>query len=114
MNAYRWACWWMHGRITACGDWCRYYAWQIILLAIVIVFIACVGLMAWAVVFAPESSVAAIEREWIREQTRLEADPEWQAEQERLHRRHGTGHVIIYTEQGTYYVNARGDKCRFM
>lgn len=114
MNVYRWACWWMHGKITACGDWCRYYVWQIVLFAMVIVFIAIIGFVSWAIIFAPESSAAAIEREWIEEFWQQESDPAWQAEQARLHRKHGTGHVIIYEPGGAYYHNASGEKCPFM
>ena len=95
-------------------DWFRYYVWQIVLLVMVVVFVTIIGFVSWAIIFAPESSAAAIEREWIEEFWQQESDPAWQAEQARLHRKHGTGHVIVYTPQGAYYVNARGEKCRFM
>jgi D-alanyl-D-alanine dipeptidase len=46
-----------------------------------------------------------------------EADPDWAAEQQRLARKHGPGHVIIYEPGETpyYYCGENKDrKCSFM
>jgi D-alanyl-D-alanine dipeptidase len=46
-----------------------------------------------------------------------EADPDWAAEQKRLARKHGPGHVIIYEPGETpyYYCGEHKDrKCSFM
>lgn len=46
---------------------------------------------------------------------RKQADPAWRAEQKRLHKKHGRPNAVIY-EPGRqpYYINERGQRCRFI
>lgn len=92
-------------------DWMQYYALNLILAAMVFGMLVLMALMAAAILWEPAEAKL---HPWVQEQLAREADPEWQAAQARLHRKHGTGHVIIYAPQGAYYHNARGEKCRFM
>ncbi|MCK9570040.1 hypothetical protein M0R72_13945 [Candidatus Pacearchaeota archaeon] len=40
-------------------------------------------------------------------------DAAWEAQQTRLHQKHGTGRVIIYTAAETYFHDDLGRKCNF-
>lgn len=61
-------------------------------------------------------TVGASEHQPLRPSTDIifPEDAVWEATQQRLHRKHGTGHVIIYTPGEVYYYNARGEKCRYI
>lgn len=104
----------MKAKIKRGIAWVRYYQLNLVLFAMIgwLIFIIIVG--SYLALSAPESSTAAIERAWLEQFWKNEADPAWQAEQQRLHRKHGLNHVIIYEPGKAYYYNEKGQKCRFI
>ena len=101
-------------KLRTINQWLDIYMLNIVLIVIVGGFLVFVVLMTAVALWTPQSLQDSIEREWLQQQAALEADPAWQAEQARLHKKHGLDHVIVYTPEGASYVNAQGQKCRFM
>jgi hypothetical protein len=95
--------------------WVRYYQLNLFLFFVIgwLIFLVVVGV--FLALWAPDESVRRIHAAWEQEMAEREADPAWQAEQERLHRKHGKGYGIIYEPgQEPYYHNDRGERCRFI
>lgn len=88
-----------------------------LLIIYILAWMAVMALVLLALVWPvcpPTISVGSDVQRWTNELAARAADPAWQAEQERLHKKHGLNHVIIYTPDGTYYFNKQGQKCPFM
>lgn len=90
------------------GDDCTDIGWIIVEILGLLAIIGAIVIMTsanWTLVTkAVDPAPAVIHR----------ADPEWEVEQRRLHRKHGEGYVIVYeADQPPYYINDRGEKCRF-
>lgn len=79
-----------------------------------------VAILATIMILAVVSARAVIATErpgmdnysqWEQEMQSLIADPGWCAEQEKLHKKHGKNHVIIYEpDKEPYYVDKKGKK----
>ena len=90
------------------GDDCTDIGWIIVEILGLLAIIGAIIIMTsanWTLVTdTAEPTLAVIRQE----------DPEWEAEQRRLHRKHGEGYVIVYEAgQPPHYINDRGEKCRF-
>ncbi|MRR15676.1 MAG: hypothetical protein EG826_04375 [Deltaproteobacteria bacterium] len=67
----------------------------------------------WSLI-PPSIKADADAQKWTNDPALRAADSTWRDEQTRLHQKHGLHRVIIYSPQGAYYFNERGQKCPFM
>lgn len=84
----------------------------LVLLAVIVVFYICL-MGGWSMYEQATTTSINDHYQWMRQ---LEADPEWKAEQERRHARHGKDNVIIYEpdREPYYYCGPeKKDKCKF-
>ena len=105
----------MKAKIKRGIAWVRFYQLNLVLFAMIGWLFILMAFGIYMALWAPDESARRIQAAWIQEMAEKEADPAWRAEQERLHRKHGLNHVIIY-EPGAepYYYNANGQRCRFI
>ncbi len=81
----------------------------------VLALIVIIGIMVLlATALAPARPDPAV-REWEHKMKQREADTAWEAEQDRLHRKHGLDRLIIYEpNREPYYIDEKGRRCRFI